>query len=489
MKVRGRSRTPLLALLMLALLAACGAQPSAPPSQGAPTTEAAPAAEPTAAPAAEPTAAPAAEPTAAPAAEPTAEAPTAVPIPTPGMSTLGTGATKIVWWHISTVENQRANWEALASAYAASNPDVTIEITVLENEAFKAKLATAMQSGSPPDIFQSWGGGVLKQYAEAGLVLDLTPSLQENGWGESFQPGPLSLYAFDGKNYGVPWNAGMVGFWYNKALFEKAGITQPPATWAEFIDAVTKLKAAGITPLALGEKDKWPGHFYWVYLATRIGGREAFEKAYAREGSFTDPAFVEAGVRLKELVDLQPFQDGFLGAGYPDHQAVMANGQAAMELMGQWAPGANRGVAEDVDAYNSTLGWFPFPTVEGGAGDASDALGGGDGFAVGKNASPAAIDFVRFLTSVENQTAMAKAGIAVPPTVKGAEAGLDDPLLKQVQATLAVAQYYQLYYDQYLPPAVGQAVNDATQGLFAGTSSPEEVAQTIEEAAAFELQP
>jgi raffinose/stachyose/melibiose transport system substrate-binding protein len=281
----------------------------------------------------------------------------------------------------------------------------------------------------------------------------------------------------------------MVGFWYNKALFEQAGIANPPATWNELLDAVTKLKAAGITPIALGEKDKWPGHFYWVYLATRIGGQQGFEAAYTRQGSFTDQPFVEAGAKLKQLVDLQPFQNGFLGASYPDHQAVIANGNAAMELMGHWAPTVNRGVAQDPDAYSANLGWFPFPTVEGGAGNPSDVLGGGDGYAIGKNAPPATIDFVRFLTSVENQTALAKAGIAVPPTVKGAEAGVDDPLIKELASNLAQAEYYQLYYDQYLPPSVGQAVNDATQGLFAGTASPEQVAQTIEEAAAIELTP
>ncbi|GAB4214544.1 MAG: extracellular solute-binding protein [Roseiflexaceae bacterium] len=468
---------PLLLVLVLALLAACGGQPAPPTGQGGATSAPAP------------TAADAAAPTADTAAPTAADLPTPVPSPTPALSTVGSGATKVTWWHISTVENQRANWEQLANEYVKAHPDVSIEITVLENEAFKAKLATAMQSGSPPDIFQTWGGGVLKQYAEAGLVQDLTPALQQNGWGDSFQPGPLSLFSFDGKTYGVPWNAGMVGFWYNKRLFEQAGISAPPATWAELLDAVKKLKAAGITPIALGGKDKWPGHFYWVYLATRIGGQAAFERAYNREGTFADPAFVEAGVKLKELVDLQPFQAGFLGAGYGDHQAVMANSQAAMELMGQWAPSANRSVAQDVDAYNASLGWFPFPAVEGGAGDASDALGGGDGFAIGKNATPAAIDFVRFLTSVDVQTAMAKAGLAVPPTVKGAEAGLDDPLMREVQSRLANAQYYQLYYDQYLPPAVGQTVNDATQALFAGSSTPEQVAQTIEETAAFELRP
>ena len=486
---------PLLLTIVLTLLAACGGQtPAQPASQptassaGGTAATAAPAAEAPTAPAAEaPTAAAADAPTAA-ADAPTAEAPAVSASPTPiPISTVGSGATKIVWWHISTADDQRQNWQNLADAFVKDHPDVSIEITVLENEAFKAKLATAMQSGSPPDIFQSWGGGVLKQYAEAGLVQDLTPSFQENNWGASFQPGPLGLYTFDGKTYGVPWNAGMVGFWYNKALFKQAGIAAPPATWSEFLADVKALKAANITPIALGEKDKWPGHFYWVYLVTRIGGQQAFEKAYNREGTFADPPFIDAGAKLKELVDLQPFQNGFLGASYGDHQAVMANGKAAMELMGQWAPGANRGVATDVKAYNESLGWFPFPTVEGGKGDPSDALGGGDGFAIGKNAPKEAIEFIRFLTSVENQTAMAKAGFAVPPTVKGAETVLEDPLIKEVQQHAATAKYYQLYYDQYLPPAVGQAVNDATQGLFAGTSSPEDVAKTIEEAAAAEL--
>ncbi len=425
---------------------------------------------------------------ASPEASPEAAAPAPTPTEIP-ISTVGTGSKKIEWWHISTQENQRENWQNLANAFVQEHPDVSIEITVLENEAFKSKLATAMQSGSPPDIFQTWGGGVLRQYGDAGLVQDLTPALQENGWGESFHEGPLSLYTFDGQTFGVPWNAGGIGFWCNEALFEQAGITEKPATWDQLLEAVQQLKDAGITPIALAGRDKWPGHFYWVYLAMRMGGQEAFERAYTREGSFADEPFVEAGRKLKELIDLQPFQNGFLGAGYGDQQVIMANGQAAMELMGQWAPGANAGAAENPDEFRENLCFFPFPSVEGGAGQPSDVLGGGDGFAVGKDAPPEAIDFVRFLTSVENQTAMASAGIAVPPVVKGAEDAMEDPLLQEVQALVANAGYYQLYYDQYLPPAVGQAVNDATQGLFAGTLTPEQVAQTIEEAAAFELEP
>jgi raffinose/stachyose/melibiose transport system substrate-binding protein len=247
------------------------------------------------------------------------------------------------------------------------------------------------------------------------------------------------------------------------------------------------LKAAKITPLALGGKDEWPGAFYWEYLATRLGGQDAFQKAYNRTGSFADKPFVDAGTLLKQLVDLQPFQTGFLGATYGDHQVLMANGQAAMELMGQWAPGADRAVAKDVAMYNQNLGYFPFPGVDGGAGAPSDVLGGADGFAIGKNAPPETIDFARYLTSLDTQKAMAAANLAVLPVVKGAETALTDPLLQQVQQLVGAAKYYQLYYDQDMPPAVGQTVNDQTAALFAGTSAPDAVAKAIDASAASEL--
>ena len=109
----------------------------------------------------------------------------------------------------------------------AAHPNVKIEITVLENEAFKTKLTTVMQSGEPPDIFQSWGGGVMNEYAKAGLLKDITADLDADGgaWRNTFAPGALGVYSYKGKNYGVPWDMGMIGFWYNKALFDKAGIT------------------------------------------------------------------------------------------------------------------------------------------------------------------------------------------------------------------------------------------------------------------------
>ena len=180
----------------------------------------------------------------------------------------------INWWHISTAEDHKALFQKFADDYMAAHPNVDIQITVLENEAFKTKLTTVMQSGEPPDIFQSWGGGVMNDYANAGLLQDITPALDADGgaWRNTFATGALGVYSYQGKNYGVPWDMGMIGFWYNKDLFAQAGIANPPTTWTEFLDDVKALKAAGITPIALGEGDKWPGMHMWAYLVTRLGG-------------------------------------------------------------------------------------------------------------------------------------------------------------------------------------------------------------------------
>ncbi len=394
----------------------------------------------------------------------------------------------VTWWHISTADEHKALWQKLADEYMAAHPNVNIEITVLENEAFKTKLTTVMQSGEPPDIFQSWGGGVMNEYANAGLLKDITVDLDANGgeWRNTFAPGALGVYSYKGKNYGVPWDMGMIGFWYNKALFTQAGIDAPPATWAELIEDVQKLKAAGITPIALGEGEKWPGMHMWAYLVTRLGGKANFEGALLRTGSFTDEPFVKAGEMVQDLVALEPFQDGFLGATYGDEATAMGNAKAAMELMGQWAPAVQKDNSEDKEGIGDDLGWFPFPAVAGGAGDPNDAVGGGNGFAIGNNASPEAIDFVKYLTRAESQVQLAEIGVIIP-VIKGGEAGLADPLMITLQQQLAKAEYFQLYYDQALPPAMGSVINDATQGLFAGTLTPEQAAQEIENSAQQEL--
>ncbi|MFG2968984.1 extracellular solute-binding protein [Streptomyces sp. NPDC048288] len=385
------------------------------------------------------------------------------------------GTTTIEWWNISTTNPTKGVWAALAKKFEAQNPKVKIKIVQLENDAYKSKMTALTASGKLPDIFHTWGGGVLQQQVDAGLVKDLTDPTK--AWADGLLPVAKEPYLLDNKTYGIPFDIGMIGFWYNKALFKKAGISTPPATWSAFLDAVKKLKAAGITPLALAGKESWTGMYYWAYLAMRTAGIDALKKA-DDDKDFTGAGFVEAGQHLKDLVDLQPFQKGFLGAAYstPTGQAAtVGNGKAAMELMGQWAPVVEADAGKGVGA---NLGFFPFPAVEGGKGTVTEVFGGGGGHALRADAPQAAVDFLKFFASETTDVELVKK-TGVIPVVPAAESALTDTNLKLVQAQLKAATGFQLYLDQAYAPAVGQQVNDSVAGLIAGSKSPEDVVQAI----------
>ena len=160
----------------------------------------------------------------------------------------------------------------------------------------------------------------------------------------------------------------------------------------------------------------------------------------------------------------------------------MANNRAAMDLMGQWAPFTFDANAKKKKGLRENLGWFPFPTVAGGKSQPTEYFGGGDGFAIGKNAPPEAVDFVKWLVSPQVGSKGGESG-AILPTAKGTETSVKDPNMKAVLDARAEASFVQLYLDQAYAPAVGQAVNDAVQQLFAGKATPEQVSQKIATAA------
>jgi raffinose/stachyose/melibiose transport system substrate-binding protein len=389
----------------------------------------------------------------------------------------------ITWYHIQNNDPGLSLWKALADEYTAAHPNVTIDIQVNENEAFKTKLTTLLQQGDVPDLFQTWGGGGLRQQVEAGLVKDISADIAS--WKDTIFATALGMYEVDGKNYGVPFDLGLVGFWYNTKSFADAGITTPPATWAEFLTTVQTLKDKGITPIALAGKDTWTGAFYWAYLAVRNAGLAGMEKAVV-EGDWTDPAFVKAGEQFKQLIDLEPFQEGFLAApwdGAGSGAAAMATYNGAMQLMGQWLPGTVNANSGGSRGMGEGLGWFPFPAVEGGAGDPFDGLGGGNGFAVGKDAPPETVDFLHFLVSLDAANRWGALNSGVLPTTNGSEASTTDPMLSLVLDGRAKAKFVQLYLDQATTPELGAAINEAVATLYAGTGTPESVAEAIDAAA------
>jgi raffinose/stachyose/melibiose transport system substrate-binding protein len=395
----------------------------------------------------------------------------------------GSKQVTVQWWHISTAEPGLGTAKKLADEFMAKNPNIKVNITVLENEAFKDKLKTISDPSGYPHIFQSWGGGVLQQQVDAGLIRDITKDT--SSWIGNISTTGQIPYKIGGKLYGMPYNSGMVGFWYNTALFEKAGITAPPTKWADFLEVVKKLKAAGVTPIALAAKDKWPVHFYWSYLAIRIGGLDLLPQA-VKEKDFNKPDLIKAGEELKKLADLQPFQKGFADTAYTTGQenqaAFMGNGLTAMELMGQWGPSTEASFSTDKKGQGDKIKFFAFPEVEGGKGKITDCFGGTDGYAISSKAPKETLLFLEHLLSADSQRKMVADGGLLPVT-KGAEDALKDPEQKKVQQTLATGTGFQLYLDQAYAPAIGSQINDSCTDIVLGKATPEAASKAITNAA------
>ena len=412
-----------------------------------------------------------------------AESAAATEAPTEAPSEAAMEPVTITWYHIQNNDPGLSLWKDLADEYMAEHPNVTIDIQVNENEAFKTKLTTLLQQGDIPDLFQTWGGGGLRQQVEAGLVKDITADIAS--WKDTINAGALSMYEVDGKNYGVPFDLGLVGFWYNTKDFEDAGITTPPATWDEFLATVQTLKDKDITPIAMAGKDTWTGAFYWAYLAVRNCGQAGMDNAVV-SGDWSDPCFVKAGEDFMQLIDTEPFQEGFLAApwdGAGSGAAAMATYNGAMQLMGQWLPGTVNANSGGSRGMGEGLGWFPFPAVEGAPGDAFDGVGGGNGFAVGKDAPPETVDFLHYLVSLDAANRWGALNSGILPTTNGSEPSVTDPSMTSVLEGRAKAKFVQLYLDQATTPELGGAINEAVATLYAGTGTPESVAQAIHAAA------
>ena len=392
--------------------------------------------------------------------------------------------THITVLHVSDNAAQKAIWDQIANDYNAEHKGVKVEFKYLENEAFKAKLPTMLQADeSRPDLFYSWGGGVMQAQDKAGFLKDITKDVAS--WESELTPTAVDAFKVDGKTVGVPFEVGEVAFYYNKKLFDKAGVkAEDIKTWDDFLGAVKKLKAAGITPIVVGGGEKWPMHFYYSYLVMRIGGEHALADAKAgKDGGFKNPTFVEAGKRLRELAALEPFQPGYLSTKHAESSGMFGDGKAAMDLMGQWLLGmqgpnstSGKGLAEE------DIGILSFPVFAGGKGKATDTLGGINGWLVSKSAPPEAVDFLKFF-SQEKYAKEAAAKAAYIPVVKGSEASFTDPLFKRLADDLSKTTYHQNYFDQDLGPSVGRVINDVSVSVAAGQMTPEAAAAAIQEAA------
>jgi raffinose/stachyose/melibiose transport system substrate-binding protein len=384
--------------------------------------------------------------------------------------------------HLQKLPKAIAIWQDAAKEYEKTHPGVKVEFDYLENEAFKAKLPTLLQSKDRPSCFHSWGGGVMIEQINAGVCQDITSAIAEGGFKDTFYPAGVQNFTYQGKTYGLPTDIGPMVFWYNKELCAKAGVDPTKIkSWDDFIEAVKKCQAAGITPLAAGGKDKWPLHFYPALLMMRILGKEGMQAAIeGKNGGFASPDVIKAFQLYKDLAALNPFQKGYLANTYPEAAGTFHDGKTAFHLMGTWDITEGRTDSADQKGLpDEKLGWFFFPEVKDGKGHANDIFASLNGMLVAKGAPKETVDFLKVWLGKDVQTKMAEEGLDIP-TVQGTAEAIQNPFFKQIAQEVANSQWIAIAIDQLLGPDTGRVFNDASADIAAGNMTAEQAAKTIE---------
>lgn len=394
------------------------------------------------------------------------------------------GSVTMSFWHNATTSDGKAFWDKTVADFESANPGVKIEIQSIQNEDLDGKLQTALNSGDAPDIFMQRGGGKMAAMVKAGQLMDITDSITD-ATRQVISEASFTAQTIDGKVYAMPVAVLPGGFFYSKDLFAEAGIAEPPATLAELETAVGKLKAAGVQPIALGAKDAWPAAFYYYFFALRECSSDTIVAA-GQTMNFDDPCWLKAGQRVQDFAASEPFNSGFLttsaqqGAG--SSAGLVANHKAAMELMGAWNPGVIASLTPDGQPL-ADLDWFPFPSIEGGAGEPGAVLGGVDGYSCSAGApKEECTAFLNYLADTAVQEAYYVA-FKAPPVNAEAQNAVTEPHLQSVLAAYREAPFVSQWLDTVYGQNVGNALNTAVVDMLAGKGDPQAIVDAVKNAA------
>lgn len=268
--------------------------------------------------------------------------------------------------------------EQLNAEFELDHPGVTIDRTTRPLDDLKVTLQLAIEGGEGPDVANvNQGAPDMGEMVRSDLLLPVDTYAEEHGWLDTFSEGLLARNRWsddmefgEGALYGVAPQAEIVGVYYNRSLFADAGV-EVPATFEEFEANLEALQEAGITPIAYGGLDGWPGiHLYGAIQHLFVDRDYLDDLVYGRGGSWVSDGNLAGAETLAEWADNGYFTQGFEGIGYDDTWAMFAQGQGAMMITGSWITGE----IED----NPDLGFFAMPPLEAEA-DSVPLLVGGTG--------------------------------------------------------------------------------------------------------------
>jgi len=252
--------------------------------------------------------------------------------------------------------SQRAVWQQVIDEFKKAHPGTDVNVSFIDEEAYKVQLPGWLSTVAP-DIVNWHDGERMAYYAQRGLFEDLTGDWNKNGWNSTYAS-TKEASSYKGKQYAAPTVYYSWGLFYRKDLFQKVGIADEPKTWDQFLDACKKLKAAGITPIAVAGRDAWTLAGWFDYLDLRLNGNVFHQKLMAGDVPYTDPRVKKVYTTWKQLIDAGYFIDNSLSYDLDSAQPFLFQGKAAMMLMGTFITG---GFPASV---KPEMGYFQFPIID-----------------------------------------------------------------------------------------------------------------------------
>ncbi len=371
----------------------------------------------------------------------------------------------------------------LVKQYQDEHPHIKIELDSLNTDQQKLKLKTQAASKEVPDITVVNPAAQMQPFVEAGLFAPLNDMLDQNGLKDTFQDGLLEWYSFNDQIYALPDGNNIAVVYYNKEIFEQAG-AKVPETFEELLALVRDLKAKGIQPFAIGEKDTWTGSFLFMNMLLRTNGGPGFlQDVLDKKKTFEDPAFIEAVDAFQNLVQAGAFQEGATSFDYNAGENLFKTGKSAMYFMGSWATG---GI--ETSSVNGKVGVFKFPTINGKGNSNEFMLAPGSAFAISadsKHLEETKAFLNWFMLNFPKETFAAKGAVGIGQKVDGdfKAAGYSD-MAMEVLGLFKEVKGGDLAFDNTMNPGTAQVHLTSIQNLFVQKKDAAEVAK--EHQAAYE---
>ena len=269
------------------------------------------------------------------------------------------------------------NWEKLLNAFKAANPDIELSIEYGYNEPYHNKLQAMTQAGQLPDVLFLWPDKRTGEVTGSGQIKNLRPFLA--GKEKDFAPFAMTDQGPDGELYELPEQVTATHVMYtNNKLLKNLGLSFPK-TMAELIAQGEKIRAAGLIPIAMDNKDGWEMQSCLAsMLVERMCGKEWLKKAIVGAAQFTDPQFVAAMKVIKDLADADMFSPGINQATYGTALTDFVNENAVYFIDGGWR--LNNLVTELSPAQKDYVSLEVFPAIPGEKNPGSTAAVAGTGY-------------------------------------------------------------------------------------------------------------